>query len=129
MAMRDLPLYASGTLGLAAAFVHSLLGETRVFARARIEPERLRLLIRGVWHCSAVAWAGVAVLLIAAPWMGSQMARHWIVGAAIVIYAMVPSALRLSHNLPAGGSALRAASGKGPGSSALQRKGLTEADN
>ena len=84
--MRDLPLYASGTLGLAAAFVHGLLGETRVFARARIEPERLRLLIRGVWHCSAVAWAGVAVLLIAAPWMGSQMARHWIVGTAAVIY-------------------------------------------
>src|SRR5262249_10605458 len=86
MAMRDLPLYASGTLGLAAAFVHGLLGETRVFARARIEPERLRLLIRGVWHCSAVAWAGVAVLLIAVPWMGSQMARHWIVGTAVVIY-------------------------------------------
>jgi hypothetical protein len=38
--MRDSLLYASGTLGLAAAFVHGLLGETRVFARARIEPER-----------------------------------------------------------------------------------------
>jgi hypothetical protein len=84
--MRDLLLYASGTLGLAAAFVHALLGETRVFANARIEPERLRLLIRGVWHCSAVAWAGVAVLLIAAPWMGSQTARHWIVGAAVVVF-------------------------------------------
>jgi hypothetical protein len=59
-AMRDLLLYASGTLGLALAFLHGLLGETRVFARARIEPERLRRL---VWHCSAVAWAGVAVLL------------------------------------------------------------------
>jgi hypothetical protein len=33
-----------------------------------------------------VAWAGVAVLLIVAPWMGSQMARHWIVGAAVIIY-------------------------------------------
>ena len=74
--MRDLFLYASGTLGLALAFVHGLLGETRVFARARIEPERLGRLIRGVWHCSAVAWAGVAVLLIVAPWMGSQMARY-----------------------------------------------------
>src|ERR1700751_5649069 len=84
--MRDLLLYASGTLGLAAAFVHGLLGETRVFAHARIEPERLRLLIRAVWHCSAVAWAGVAVLLIAAPWMGSQTARCWIVGAAVVVY-------------------------------------------
>src|SRR5215831_5261995 len=84
--MRDLFLYASGALGLAMAFVHGLFGETRVFARARIEPERLGRLIRGVWHCSAVAWAGVAVLLIVAPWMGSQMARHWIVGTAVVIY-------------------------------------------
>jgi hypothetical protein len=33
-----------------------------------------------------VAWAGVAVLLIAAPWMGSQMARYWIVAAAVVVY-------------------------------------------
>lgn len=84
--MRDLALYASGTLGLAAAVVHALLGETRVFAAARIEPERLRLLIRGVWHCSAVAWAGMAALLISVPWMGSQMARYWIVGAAVVVY-------------------------------------------
>ena len=84
--MRDLLLYASGTLGLAAAFVHWFLGETRVFAHVRIEPERLRMLIRGVWHCSAVAWAGMAVLLIAAPWMDSQMARYWIVGAAVLVY-------------------------------------------
>ena len=60
--MRDLALYASGTLGLAAAVVHALLGEMRVFAAARIEPERLRLLIRGVWHCSAVARAGWMLL-------------------------------------------------------------------
>jgi hypothetical protein len=33
-----------------------------------------------------VAWADVAVLLIVAPLMGSQMARHWIVGLAVVIY-------------------------------------------
>jgi len=84
--MRDFLLWASGVLGLAAAFVHGLLGETHVFARARIEPERLRGLIRLVWQCSAVAWAGVAVLLIAAPWMGSPMARHWIVAAAVLTY-------------------------------------------
>ena|SRR5215472_4689459 len=84
--MRDWFLYASGTLGLASAFVHGLLGETRVFARARIEPDRLGRLMRGVWHCSTVAWAGLAVLPIVAPWMGSQMARYWIVGAAVIIY-------------------------------------------
>src|SRR5262245_11166977 len=84
--MRDVLLCASGILGLAVAFGHGLLGETHVFARARIEPERLRRLIRLVWHCSAVAWASVAVLLIVAPWMGSQMARQWIVGATVVVY-------------------------------------------
>jgi hypothetical protein len=84
--MRDLLLYASGILGLAAAFLHGWLGETRVFARVRIEPERLRTLIRLVWHCSVVAWAAVAVLLIAAPAMGSPAARCWIVGAAVVVF-------------------------------------------
>src|SRR5438552_1179361 len=79
-ATRDLLLYASGILGLIAAFLHGWLGETRVFARVRIEPERLRTLIRLVWHCSVVAWAAVAVLLIAAPAMGSPVARFWIVG-------------------------------------------------
>ena len=84
--MRDLLLYASGILGLAAASLHCVLGETRVFARVRIEPERLRTLIRLVWHCSVVAWAAVAVLLIAAPFMGSPAARYWIVGAAVVVF-------------------------------------------
>ena len=83
---RDLLLYASGILGLIAAFLHGWLGETRVFARVRIEPERLRTLIRLVWHCSVVAWAAVAVLLIAAPAIASPVARHWIVGAAVVVF-------------------------------------------
>src|SRR5262249_4845440 len=56
MAMRDTLLYTSGTLGLALAFVHGLLGETRVFARARIEPERLGRLILG---CLALQRGGV----------------------------------------------------------------------
>ena len=83
--MRDL-FYAAGILALAAAFLHGVLGETRVFARVRIDPERLRLLIRLVWHCSVVAWAALAVLLIAAPWMDSPMARSWIVGAAVIVF-------------------------------------------
>jgi hypothetical protein len=76
--MRNLLLYASGILGLAAASLHCVLGETRVFARVRIEPV--------VWHCSVVAWAAVAVLLIAASFMGSPAARYWIVGAAVVVF-------------------------------------------
>jgi hypothetical protein len=33
-----------------------------------------------------LAWADVAVLLIVAPRMGSQIARHWSGGAAVVVY-------------------------------------------
>ena len=33
-----------------------------------------------------MAWAGVAVLLTVARWMASEMARHWIFGAAVLIY-------------------------------------------
>jgi hypothetical protein len=84
--MRDLSLYAAGTLGLVAAFLHGYLGETRVFTRVHIEPERLRTLIRLVWHCSVVAWAALAVLVIAAPAIGSQAARYWIVGVATVVF-------------------------------------------
>jgi hypothetical protein len=52
--------------------------------RVHIEPQRLRTLIRLVWHCSVVAWAAVA-----APSMGSAAARYWIVGAAVVGAAVV----------------------------------------
>jgi len=52
--MRDFLLYVAGWLSMTTALVHSWLDETDVFARVRIEPERLRSLIRLVWHCSAV---------------------------------------------------------------------------
>jgi hypothetical protein len=77
--MRDLLLQCAGVVTIAVALIHGILGETKVFARARIEPERLRTLIRLVWQASTVAWIGGGVLLIAAPWMQSEPARHWIV--------------------------------------------------
>ncbi|MGX0967064.1 hypothetical protein AB7M63_007513 [Bradyrhizobium japonicum] len=77
--MRDLLLQCAGGLTIIVALIHGILGETKVFARARIEPERLRTLIRLVWQASTVAWIGGGVLLIAAPWMESEPARRWIV--------------------------------------------------
>ena len=77
--MRDLFLQGAGIATIAVALIHGVLGETKVFARARIEPERLRTLIRLVWQASTVAWIGGGVLLIAAPSMDSAPARHWIV--------------------------------------------------
>lgn len=77
--MRDLLLQSAGLAAIAVALIHGVLGETKVFAHARIEPERLRTLIRLVWQTSTVAWTGGGVLLFVAPWMASEPARHWIV--------------------------------------------------
>jgi hypothetical protein len=84
--MRDLAIQAAGGLAILAAVVHGVLGETRIFARARIEPARIRLLLRLVWQCGAVAWVGFGVLLLAVPYMDSQSARLWIAGAAVATY-------------------------------------------
>jgi hypothetical protein len=77
--MRDLLLQCSGLAAIVAALIHGVLGETKVFARATIEPARLRTLIRLVWQAGTVAWIGGGILLIAAPWMASEPARHRIV--------------------------------------------------
>jgi hypothetical protein len=95
--MRDLLLQCSGVIAIAAALVHGVLGETRVFRRATIEPPRLRTLLRFVWQAGTVAWIGGGVLLIAAPWMASEPARHWIVTtlAAVFAFAALCNALAL----------------------------------
>src|ERR1700682_549494 len=69
--MRDLLLQCSGFAAIAVALIHGVLGETKVFARATIEPARLRKLIRLVWQAGTVAWIGGGVLLVAAPFMSS----------------------------------------------------------
>jgi hypothetical protein len=85
--MRDLLLQCSGVAAIAVALIHGVLGETRVFAHATIEPARLRTMIRLVWQASTVAWIGGGVLLIAAPWMASEPARHWIVVTLACVFA------------------------------------------
>ena len=83
--MRDLILQCAGVAGIAVALIHGVLGETKVFARATIQPESLRTLIRLVWQAGTVAWIGGGVLLIAAPSFGSESARHWIVVTIVVL--------------------------------------------
>jgi len=85
--MHDILLQSSGLLAIATSIAHGVLGETRVFARARIEPGRLATLIRGVWQAGTVAWIAGGVLLLAAPWMGSETARHWIIVTFVVVFA------------------------------------------
>jgi hypothetical protein len=56
--MRDLLLQVAGLAAIAVALIHGVLGETKVFARATIEPPRLRTLIR---RCGRPArWRGSA---------------------------------------------------------------------
>jgi hypothetical protein len=85
--MRDLLLQCSGLAAIAAALIHGILGETKVFARATIQPPRVRTLLRLVWQAGTVAWIGGGVLLIAVPWMASDPARHWIVVTMASVFA------------------------------------------
>jgi hypothetical protein len=85
--MRDVLLQCSGVAAIVVALIHGVLGETRVFPRVTTRPERLLTLVRLVWQASTVAWIGAGVLLFAAPWMGSDLARHWIVVTLSCVFA------------------------------------------
>ena len=84
--MRDMFLQCAGLAAIAVALIHGTLGETRVFARATIEPPRLRNLIRICWQIGTVGWICGGVLLIAVPSMASPSARHWIVITVSLMY-------------------------------------------
>ena len=84
--MRDMALQAAGVLAILVAIGHGAVAELRVFPRARIEPQRTRNLLRGIWQASTLDWIGMGVLLIAAPAFGSQVARHWVIAVAVVVY-------------------------------------------
>ena len=84
--MRDLLLQSAGVIAILVSSAHGVLGETYVFARATVEPPRLRTLLRLVWQAGTLAWIAGGVLLIAAPWMGSDIARHWIIATCAVVF-------------------------------------------
>ncbi len=85
--MHNLLVQLAGVVALATSVAHGVIGETKVFARARIEPERLRLLMRLVWQAGTVAWMSLAILLTAAPKLGAD-ARTWIIGMSIVTFGV-----------------------------------------
>ena len=86
--MRDILLQSSGVLAIAAALIHGVLTEVKIFPRVTIEPQRLRTLFRLVWQIPTVAWIAGGVLLIAAPSMASDAARHWIVATLASLFAL-----------------------------------------
>lgn len=85
--MHDILLQVSGIIAIAAALIHGVLSETKVFPRVTIEPKRLRTLFRFVWQVPTAAWIAGGVLLIAAPSMASVSARHWIVVTLACVFA------------------------------------------
>ena len=93
--MRDLALQAAGVLAILVAIAHSALGELRVFPNTHIEPRRTRTLLHLIFQASTVDWIGIGILLIAAPSLGSEAARHWLVAVAVVVcgYAAVANAV------------------------------------
>jgi hypothetical protein len=84
--MSDLLLQGAGVVAILISIAHGVIGETKVFARGAIEPPRLRTLLRLVWQAGTVAWIAGGVLLFAAPWMGSDAARHWIIATFAVVF-------------------------------------------
>jgi hypothetical protein len=84
--MHDMFLWLAGIGAIVAAVIHGVLGETRVFARATIEPPRLRTLIRICWQIGTVGWICGGILLMAAPSTASVSARHWIVVTMCAMY-------------------------------------------
>jgi hypothetical protein len=84
--MRDLALQIAGVLAILVAVAHGVIAELKVFSRARIEPQRTRLLLRMVWQASTLGWIAIGFLLIAAPSFGSDTARRMIIVVAVVVY-------------------------------------------
>ena len=84
--MRDISLQIAGALAIVVAIVHGIIAEVQVFPKARIEPKGTRRLLHMVWQASTVDWICIGALLIAAPALGSESARRWIIAAAVIIY-------------------------------------------
>src|ERR1043166_1258143 len=94
--MRDFLLQAAGSIAILVSIAHGVLGETRVFARATVEPPRLRTLLRLVWQARTVARIAGGALPFAPPWVGSDIARHWIISTFAIVFGFAAIANALA---------------------------------
>jgi hypothetical protein len=85
--MRDLALQAAGVLAIIVSLIHGAIAELYVFPKAQIAPQGTRRLLHLIWHASTIDWIAIGILLIAAPWFGSQVARHWVIAIAVAVYS------------------------------------------
>jgi hypothetical protein len=83
--MRDQALQAAGVLAILVAIAHGAIGELQVLPRARIDPPRTRALLRMLWQATTIDWIGIGILLIAAPSLGSEAARRWVIAVAVLV--------------------------------------------
>lgn len=51
-----------------------------------MEPVERQSLLRMVWQAQTVDWILVGILIIAAPSIGSEKARAWIIAIAVLVY-------------------------------------------
>ena len=79
--MPDLALRSAAFLGLFAALAHSFIGERHIFPKLRLEPARLTLLFRAIWHCLSAGWVAGALLLLSTPREGAK-------GAILLVAAL-----------------------------------------
>jgi hypothetical protein len=98
--MRDVALRAAGVLAIIVALIHGAIAELQIFTKARIEPQGTRRLLRLIWQASTVDWIGLGILLIAAPWFGSAIARHWIIAIAVAVYGYAAAGNALAARGP-----------------------------
>jgi hypothetical protein len=106
--MRNLALQAAGVLAILVAVGHGVIAEVYVFARAEIEPQWMRGLLRMVWQASTLGWIAIGCLLLAAPALDSDAARRWIIAVAVVVYgyAAIGNAIVTHGRHPGWGLAL-----------------------
>ena len=84
--MRDLMLQAAGLLAIVTAVAHGVIAEWRIFAKVQIQPAGMRTLLRMVWQASTVDWIGVGILMIATPYLNSEITRRWVIALAVLVY-------------------------------------------
>ena len=84
--MRDFLVQAAGVIGIIVALVHGYLGQTKIFAKASIEPRGARRILWGIYLNSVVAWSALGILLILVPTFGSTQARYAIIAASVAVY-------------------------------------------
>jgi hypothetical protein len=84
--MHDLAIQAAGILAIVVGIIHGVLGETKVFSKANIEPAWAKRMIRLVWLASAVAWVGGGLILLAVPFLQPTGARIWIIAVLVLVY-------------------------------------------